>query len=91
MPHPNPNPSVTLPELEGSPEPERSLVPGPHPHRNQVVVRTLSDNWPLTLHFRCDTWRGLHLWVNGLTLLSKLARSGILPSPPPPLPPGPAM
>lgn len=41
-------------------------------------MRTLSSPKPLTLHFRSDTWRGLHLWVNGLTLLSKLARSGIL-------------
>ena len=42
---------------------------------DQVVVRTLSSPRPHALLFRTDTWRGLHLWVNGLTLLSKLARS----------------
>jgi len=27
------------------------------------------------LHFRCDTWRGLHTWVNGLILLTSRARA----------------
>ena len=44
----------------------------------QVVVRTMSSPKPLALQFRSDTWRGLHVWVNGLALLSKLARSGFL-------------
>ena len=42
----------------------------------QVVVRTLSSPKPRALKLRADTWRALHVWVNGLTLMSKLARNG---------------
>ena len=42
----------------------------------QVVVHTLSSLQPFVLWCRCDTWRALHTWVNGLTMLSSLARSG---------------
>ena len=41
-----------------------------------MVVRTLSSPKPRALKLRADTWRALHVWVNGLTLMSKLARNG---------------
>ena len=43
----------------------------------QVAISTLSSVRPHVLRFRCDTWRSMHVWVNGLGLLSKLARAGL--------------
>mmetsp|Transcript_59840 Transcript_59840/g.137257 ORF Transcript_59840/g.137257 Transcript_59840/m.137257 type:complete len:149 (-) Transcript_59840:66-512(-) len=37
-----------------------------------------ADSTRRVLQFRCDTWRSLHAWVNGLTLLTAHVRSNAL-------------